>query len=227
MQIVDHLPGRQDLPFELVELIGRLSQQGDDGAAAGRARQGALAGLVAGHAAKTPGGNLDVGQQGLGGQRVLMGTLEPALVLLDGIGQVLLDRRRPGQRRGVQPGRHGDDGAGADDHGHGQPEAGQHATHHRQEFHQVGPEAEDRHADGDRVDQRATDGEQPVGIQQPAHAHIGPVAGSDRQDAERGHGRGVERGQGLVEVAGVLLGHRRRPSAGEHGGSAEPQPTPC
>ena len=97
-------------------------------------------------------GALDVGQQRQRAERIAMRLVEIGGVVLERDGEMLLDRRRTGERRRIQPGRHGDDHRRADRHDADQRQPRAAVAHLRQEADQIGPEAVDGDRDGDGID---------------------------------------------------------------------------
>ena len=158
----------------------------------GRAGQRAGCAFLLGQAGEPLRGQLDVRQQALRGERIGMGLVELLLIGLGGVGQMQFERGRAGERRGIQPARHGDDHRRADRHGDIEPQPRAGAFDMRQEPHQIGPERVDRDRDRGRIDDRAEEHQHRRAVQQPAHAEIGIDAAGERQHGERDLGRGLK-----------------------------------
>ncbi len=176
--------GAADLLAEIAELVRHLRQQLHDGAGAGRAGElaAALGFRELGEARRR---HLDVGQQALRRERIVVRAVEIGGVVLHRDREVLLDRGGAGERRGIEPGRHGDDHQRAEPHAGEQQAPALAILHMRQEAHQEGPERVDADRDRDRVNDRRKEHDRGVAVQQVADAEIGVDAARQREHGER------------------------------------------
>ncbi len=193
VELAGALAALHQLAAEVVQLVGHLGEKLHHRARAAGAGERAGA-LGFGEAGEARGGELDVGQQALSPERAVVRAVEVAGVVLQRHGEVLLDRRRAGQRRRVEPGGHGDDHQRAEHHGAEQPDPAHHVPHMRQELHEHGPEGVDRHRHRGRIDQRGEEGHDRRAVEQVAHPEIGVDAGGEREDTERDAHGDVEPG---------------------------------
>ncbi len=217
-----------DLCFQRGQFVGLLCQKPRHRAAAGKSRQ-----LARGFAFRQVGEAFaqtgHVAFQPLAFDRDLVRPFQRGLVVGQRDLEMPFDGRRPGECRGVQPGRHGDDGGRPQEHGEREAQACGQGAHGGQKPHQVGPEHEDRDRHGDRIGECR---EHPQGtrvIEQRGHAEVGIDAGRHRQHAKGRPGEGIEPGDVPFQFArrprAAFVGHgapHLSPPAGLPAATAQP-----
>jgi len=176
--------GAGDFLAEIVELVRHLGEKLHH--RAGARRSGERARLFSiGQTREARRGHLDIGQQALRRERVVVGAIEVARIALRHHRKMLLDRRGAGERRRIEPGRHGNDHQRAEAHAAEQQRALALLADLREEAHQISPEGvdADRHRGG--VNHRREEHDGGVAVEQVAHAEIRIDSARQRQYRER------------------------------------------
>jgi hypothetical protein len=100
-------------------------------------------------------------------------------------GEMLLERRRAGERGRVEPGRHRDNHQRAEQHRAEQQQSSGIVQHMRQQPHQERPECVDANRDRDRIDDGGEENDGSVAVEQFAYAKVSIDAARQREHGER------------------------------------------
>ena len=176
---------RDDTVFQFTELGRHLAQELHDATRPRGSRQRSVLALILGKPRKPFRGALNVRQQALCRQRVLMRLVEVGRIVLNRLGQMLLERRRSGKSRRVEPARHGNNHRAAERHHADQGAAERSSGDVGIEARHVGPEGVDGDRDRSGIDDCREEDRSRRAIEKTADAEIGVNARPQSQDSKR------------------------------------------